>query len=32
VIGGSPAEFAALLKDGIARYGAIIKRAGLQPQ
>jgi tripartite-type tricarboxylate transporter receptor subunit TctC len=32
VIGGSPADFAALLKDGIARYGAIIHRAGLQPQ
>jgi tripartite-type tricarboxylate transporter receptor subunit TctC len=32
LIGGSPADFAALLKDGIARYGAIIKRAGLKPQ
>ena len=32
VIGGSPSDFAALLKDGIERYGAIIKRAGLQPQ
>jgi tripartite-type tricarboxylate transporter receptor subunit TctC len=32
VIGGSPSDFAALIKDGIARYGAIIKRAGLQPQ
>jgi tripartite-type tricarboxylate transporter receptor subunit TctC len=32
VIGGSPADFAVLLKDGIARYGAIIHRAGLQPQ
>jgi tripartite-type tricarboxylate transporter receptor subunit TctC len=32
VIGGSPSDFAALLKDGIERYGAIIKRAGLKPQ
>ncbi len=32
VIGGSPDEFAALIKDGIERYGAIIKRAGLQPE
>lgn len=32
VIGGSPADFAALLKNGIERFGAIIKRAGLQPQ
>jgi tripartite-type tricarboxylate transporter receptor subunit TctC len=32
VIGGSPQEFAALIKDGIERYGAIIKRAGIQPE
>jgi tripartite-type tricarboxylate transporter receptor subunit TctC len=32
VIGGSPAQFSALLKDGIERYGAIIKRAGVQPE
>jgi tripartite-type tricarboxylate transporter receptor subunit TctC len=32
VIGGSPEQFAALIRDGIARYGAIIKRAGLQPE
>jgi tripartite-type tricarboxylate transporter receptor subunit TctC len=32
VIGGSPEEFAALLKDGIERYGAIIKTAGIQPE
>ncbi len=31
-IGGSPAEFAALIQDGIARYGAIIKAAGIQPE
>jgi tripartite-type tricarboxylate transporter receptor subunit TctC len=28
VIGGTPEEFAALIADGIARYGAIIKAAG----
>jgi len=32
VIGDTPEEFAALLKDGIERYGAIIKAAGIQPQ
>ncbi len=30
VIGGSPGEFGALIKDGIERYGAIIKDAGIQ--
>jgi tripartite-type tricarboxylate transporter receptor subunit TctC len=32
VIGGSPQQFADLIKDGIARYGAIIKSAGIQPE
>jgi tripartite-type tricarboxylate transporter receptor subunit TctC len=32
VIGGTPAEFATLIADGIARYGAIIKAAGIQPE
>jgi len=32
VIGGSPEQFAALIRDGIERYGAIIKRAGIQPE
>ncbi len=32
VIGGSPEDFAALIKDGIARYGEIIKAAGIPPQ
>jgi tripartite-type tricarboxylate transporter receptor subunit TctC len=32
VIGGTPDEFAALMRDGIARYGAIIKAAGIQPE
>jgi tripartite-type tricarboxylate transporter receptor subunit TctC len=32
VLGGTPAEFAALMQDGIARYGAIIKAAGIQPE
>jgi tripartite-type tricarboxylate transporter receptor subunit TctC len=32
VIGGTPDAFAALMKDGIARYGAIIKAAGIQPE
>jgi len=32
VIGGTPAEFAALIVDGIKRYGAIIKAAGIQPE
>ena len=31
-IGGSPQKFADLLKDGIERYGAIIKAAGIQPE
>ena len=31
VIGGSPEAFGALLKDGIERYGTIIKEAGIQP-
>jgi tripartite-type tricarboxylate transporter receptor subunit TctC len=32
IIDGTPEEFAALLKDGIDRYGAIIKAAGIPPQ
>ena len=32
VIGGTPRQFADLLKDGIERYGAIIKAAGIQPE
>jgi tripartite-type tricarboxylate transporter receptor subunit TctC len=32
VIGGTPDQFAALLKDGIKRYGDIIKAAGIEPQ
>jgi tripartite-type tricarboxylate transporter receptor subunit TctC len=32
VIGGSPQQFADLLKDGIQRYGEIIKAAGIQPE
>jgi tripartite-type tricarboxylate transporter receptor subunit TctC len=32
VIGGTPEEFKALIEDGIARYGAIIKAAGVQPE
>ena len=32
VIGGSPEQFSGLIRDGIERYGAIIKRAGLQPE
>jgi tripartite-type tricarboxylate transporter receptor subunit TctC len=32
VIGGSPEQFAALIRDGIERYGAIIKRAGIKPE
>jgi tripartite-type tricarboxylate transporter receptor subunit TctC len=32
VIGGTPAQFTALMQDGIARYGAIIKAAGIQPE
>src|SRR5262249_36705839 len=32
IIGGTPDEFTALMRDGIARYGAIIKAAGIQPE
>jgi len=32
VIGGSPADFAALIKDGIVRYGAIIRDAGIKAE
>ena len=32
LIGGTPAEFSALMKDGIERYGAIIKTAGIQAE
>ena len=32
VIGGSASDFATLLKDGIERYGAIIREAGLKPE
>lgn len=32
VIGGTPEQFAALLKDGIKRYGEIIKAAGIPAQ
>jgi tripartite-type tricarboxylate transporter receptor subunit TctC len=32
VIGGTPDQFAALMQDGIARYGAIIKAAGIQAE
>ena len=32
VIGGTPDDFKALIEDGIARYGAIIKAAGIQPE
>ena len=32
VIGGAPEQLAALMADGIARYGAIIKAAGIQPE
>jgi tripartite-type tricarboxylate transporter receptor subunit TctC len=32
VIGGSPEQFAALIRDGIDRYGEIIRRAGVQPE
>ena len=32
VIGGTPPQFADLLKDGIQRYGALIKAAGIQPE
>lgn len=30
ILGGSPADFAALIKDGIERYGAIIRDAGIK--
>jgi len=32
VIGGTPEDFRALIEDGIARYGAIIKAAGIPPE
>lgn len=32
VIGGRPEQFADLIREGIARYGAIIKSAGIQPE
>jgi len=32
VIGGTPEDFRVLIADGIARYGAIIKAAGIQPE
>ncbi len=32
VIGGSPQQFAERIKDGIARYGAIITSAGISPE
>jgi len=32
VIGGTPQQFTDLIQDGIARYGAIIKAAGIQPE
>ena len=32
IIADTPEEFADLLKDGIERYGAIIKAAGIQPE
>jgi tripartite-type tricarboxylate transporter receptor subunit TctC len=32
VIGGTPDDFKALIEDGIERYGAIIKAAGIQPE
>jgi len=32
VIGGTPEDFRALIADGIGRYGAIIKAAGVQPE
>jgi tripartite-type tricarboxylate transporter receptor subunit TctC len=32
VIGGSPEQFGALIADGIVRYGAIIKAAGIPPE
>ncbi len=32
VIGGTPKQFTDLIKDGLVRYGAIIKAAGIQPE
>src|SRR5262245_8372128 len=32
VIGGSPDDFRALIVDGLARYGAIIRAAGIKPE
>jgi hypothetical protein len=32
LIGGTPQQFADLLKDGIQRYGTLIKAAGVQPE
>lgn len=32
ILGGTPEDFRALLEDGIARYGAIIKTAGIKPE
>ena len=32
VIGGTPQDFSALIADGIMRYGAIIKAAGIPPE
>jgi len=32
VIGGTPEDFRALIAEGLARYGAIIKAAGIQPE
>jgi tripartite-type tricarboxylate transporter receptor subunit TctC len=32
VVGGTPEQFAALMQDGITRYGAIIKAAGIQAE
>jgi tripartite-type tricarboxylate transporter receptor subunit TctC len=32
VIGGTPEQFGALMQDGIARYGAIIKVVGIQAE
>jgi tripartite-type tricarboxylate transporter receptor subunit TctC len=32
VIGGSPQQFSALMRDAIERFGEIIRRAGIQPE
>jgi tripartite-type tricarboxylate transporter receptor subunit TctC len=32
VIGGTPDDFRALIEDGIARYGAVIRAAGIEPE